>query len=96
LPTIRAAALPGHGLVVLDPRRMLATDVILSQDGQAQERSLLDQVSEVVAAKDLGIADRNFGTTCSLFGIAQRGRSFVIRQHASTLHYVMKPRPLAV
>jgi hypothetical protein len=87
LRTIRAAALPGHGLVVLDPRLMLATDVILSEDGHAQERSLLDQVLEVVAAKDLWIADRNFCTTSFLFGIAQRGGSFVIRQHASTLHW---------
>jgi len=86
LRTIRAGALPGHALVVLDPRLMLATDVILCEDGHAQERSLLDQVLEIVAAKDLWIADRNFCTSDFLFGIARRGGSFVIRQHASTLH----------
>ena len=42
---------------------------------------------ELVAAKDLWIADRNFCTTDFLFGIARRGGSFVIRQHASTLHW---------
>jgi IS4 transposase len=87
LRTIRAGALPGQALVVLDPRLMLATDVVLCEDGQAQERSLLDQVLELVHAKDLWIADRNFCTTNFLFGIAGRGGSFVIRQHASTLHW---------
>ena len=87
LRTIRAGALPGHALVVLDPRLMLATDVVLCEDGHAQERSLLDQILEIVAANDLWIADRNFCTTDFLFGIAQRSGSFVIRQHASTLHW---------
>jgi IS4 transposase len=87
LRTIRAGALPGHALVVLDPRLMLATDVVLCEDGHAQERSLLDQILAMVAAKDLWIADRNFCTTNFLFGIAERGGFFVIRQHASTLHW---------
>ena len=87
LRTIRAGALPGHALVVLDPRLMLATDVVLCEDGHAQERSLLDRIVEMVAAKDLWIADRNFCTTNFLFGVAGRGGSFVIRQHASTLHW---------
>jgi IS4 transposase len=87
LRTIRAGALPGHALVVLDPRLMLATDVIPCEDGHAQERSLLDQVLELVAAKDLWVADRNFCTTDFLFGIVGRGGSFVIRQHASTLRW---------
>jgi len=87
LRTIRAGALPGHALVVLDPRLMLATDVVLCEDGHAQERSLLDRILAIVAAKDLWIADRNFCTTDFLFGIARRGGSFVIRQHASTLRW---------
>ncbi len=82
LRTMRAGALPGHALVVFDPEPMLATDVVLCEDGHAQERSLLDQVLETVAAKDLWVADRNFCTTGFLFGIARRGGSFVIRQHA--------------
>jgi hypothetical protein len=79
--------LPGHSLVVLDPRLMLATDVVPCEDGHAQERSLLDQIVAIVAAKDLWIADRNFCTTDFLFGIAGRGGFFAIRQHASTLHW---------
>ena len=76
LRTIRAAALPGHALVVLDPRLMLATDVVLCEDGHAQERSLLDQILAMVAAKDLWVADRNFCTTDFLFGIVRGGGSF--------------------
>ena len=87
LRTIRAGALPGQALVVLDPRLMLATEVVLCEDGHAQERSLLDQILALVAAKDLWVADRNFCTTDFLFGIARRDGSFVIRQHASTLHW---------
>jgi len=83
----RAGALPGHALVVLDPRLMLVTDVVLCEDGHAQERSLLDQVLGIVAAKDLWVADRNFCTTDFLFGIGRRGGFFAIRQHASTLHW---------
>jgi IS4 transposase len=89
LRTIRAGALPGHALVVFDPQRMLAIDAILCEDGHAQERSLLDQVLRTVAAKDLWIADRNFCTTGFLFGIAGRRGCFVIRQHASTLHWTL-------
>src|SRR3954447_6759861 len=87
LRTMRAGALPGQALVVLDPRLMLATDVVLCEDGHAQERSLLDQILAIVAAKDLWIADRNFCTTDFLFGIARRAGSLAIRQHASTLHW---------
>jgi hypothetical protein len=87
LRTMRAAALPGHALVVLDPRLMLATDVVLCENGHAQERSLLDQILKIVVAKDFWIADRNFCTTNLLFGIARRGGFFAIRQHASALHW---------
>lgn len=89
LRTMRAGALPGQALVVFDPERMLAIDAIRCEDGHAQERSLLDQVLETVAAKDLWIADRNFCTTDFLFGIAGRGGFFVIRQHAATLYYTL-------
>ena len=83
-----AARLPGHSLVVLDPRLMLATDVILCEDGHAQERSLLGQVLEIVQPKGtFWVADRNFCTTDFLFGIAARGGFFAIRQYASTLHW---------
>jgi IS4 transposase len=89
LRTMRAGALPGHALVIFDPERMLAIDVVLCEDGHAQERSLLDQVLETVAKEDLWIADRNFCTTGFLFGIAHRDGSFIIRQHASTLYYTL-------
>lgn len=87
LRTMRAGALPGQALVVLDPRLMLVTDVVLCEDGHAQERSLLDQILQRVGTKDLWIDDRNFCTTGFLFGIAARGGFFITRQHASTLHW---------
>jgi Transposase DDE domain len=81
----RAGALPGQALVVLDPELMLVLDAIPCEDGHAQERSMTDQVLATVRPGDLWVGDRNFCTTALLFGIAGRGGSFVIRQHASTL-----------
>lgn len=65
-----AGPLPGHCLVVLDPQLMLATDMIPSEEGHAQERSLSAQIIELVAADDVWIAGRNFCTTSFLLGIA--------------------------
>lgn len=81
----RAGALPGHSLVVLDPERMLIQAVVLCEDGHAQERSMTQNILEMVEPGDLWIKDRNFCTTGFLFGIAHRGGSFVTRQHGSTL-----------
>ena len=91
----RAGALPGHALVVLDPQRMLITDVVLCEDGHAQERSMTEAILELVRPGDLWIKDRNFCTTAFLFGIARRGGTFVTRQHGSSLSWeaVGKPVP---
>ena len=87
LRSIAAGPLPGHALVVLEPDRMLATDVFPCEDGHAQERSLLPQVLTTVEVRDLWIADRNFCTTGFLFGIANQDAAFVIRQHKQNLTY---------
>ena len=79
----KAGALPGKSLVVFDPQRDMAIDVILCEDGHAQERSLLDKVLETVMHKDLWIADRNFCTQDFLFGIHQKEAFFVIREHSA-------------
>jgi hypothetical protein len=76
-----AGALPGQGLVLLDPQRMIIEDVILCEDGHAQERSLLDQVVPILQPRDLVIDDRNFCTIAFLFAIAQRTARFITRQH---------------
>lgn len=76
-----AAPLPGQALVVLDQQRMLITDVILREDGHAQERSLIPQVLDLVEADQLWIEERNFCTLGLMFGMARRGAAFVVRQH---------------
>src|SRR5262249_44647998 len=65
-----AAALPGKVLAVYDQELDLVTRVFLTPDGQAQERSLLEDVLSGVRARDLWIADRNFCTLKFLFGLA--------------------------
>lgn len=91
----RSGPLPGQGLCVLEPDSMLIVDVILCEDGHAQERRLLDEVLQTVQAKDVWMGDRNFCTTNFLFGIAAQSGCFAIRQHASTLNYeLLKKRKL--
>ena len=74
LRTIGSGPLPGLALVVLEPDRMLVSDVFPCEDGHAQERRILPQVLPTVEADDLWIADRNFCTTGFLFGIANAAR----------------------
>jgi IS4 transposase len=87
LSQLNAAPLPGHCLVVLDPRLRLAIDVVPCEDAHAQERSLLPEVLQTVERGDLWIADRNFCTTGFLFGVMARRAHFVSRQHAQSLRY---------
>jgi hypothetical protein len=85
LRTMRAAALPGQALVVLDPELGLVVEVVPCEDGHTQERALLGEVLTRVEPQDLWLGDRNFCTTGFLFGITDRGGFFLVRQHASTL-----------
>lgn len=78
----KAGPLPGFAIVVLDPERMLATDMIPCEDGHAQERSLSANILALAVAKDVWVGDRNFCTTTLLMGFVQRGAFFAIRHHA--------------
>lgn len=78
-----AAPLPGLSLAVLDPALMMVVDVLLCEDGHAQERSLFPELLTQVEANDVWIADRNFCTADYLQGIADRQGYFVIRHHAN-------------
>lgn len=86
LRRLGAAALPGQALVVLDPAWMLIVDVLAWEDAHDQERTLLEQIVPHVQPRDLWIGDRNFCTTKFLFGVHRREGSFLVRQHATTLH----------
>jgi hypothetical protein len=89
-----AAALPGKVLAVYEQELDLVTQVFLTPDGHAQERSLLDEVLPRVRAKDLWIADRNFCTLKFLFGIEDAKAAFAIRQHGTlTGRLLGKRRP---
>ena len=81
LRNVADGPLPGTALVVLDQETQTAADVFLTQDGHAQERSLLDEVLQTVRERDLWIADRNFCTIGFMKGIDDRNATFVIRQH---------------
>lgn len=90
---VRGGPLPGQMLVVLDPRRQLVVDVIPSEDGHAQERSLLLELVDELRPGQLWIADRNFCTAMWLLEIALNEAFFIIRQHAGMrLELVGKPK----
>src|SRR5438132_3665048 len=84
LRSTRAAPLPGHAVVVLDPALMQVVDVIPCADGHAQERSLTPDILARVEPGQLWIGDRNFSTSGLLFGIADRKAWFIIRQHGQS------------
>jgi hypothetical protein len=76
-----AAPLPGQMLVVWEQQRRLATEVVLCEDGHAQERSVLGQGLPCVEPDELWSADRHLCTVDFLSGMAARGGCFVVRQH---------------
>jgi hypothetical protein len=80
---------------VLDQRTNLITDVFLTPDGHAQERSLLGEVLAAVERRDLWIADRNFCPLGFLFGLARAKAGFVIRQHGTLIGTPAGPRAAA-
>jgi hypothetical protein len=87
-----AAALPGKVLAVYDQELDLVTQVFLTPDGHAQERSLLDEILTAVRVGELWIADRNFCTLKFLFGIAAARAAFVIRQHGQLVGQLLGKR----
>jgi hypothetical protein len=79
-------------LVAFDVGAMMMSDVILCEDGHAQERSLTDRILALVGAGDCWIADRNFCTHEILFGLLERTAAFVFRQHAGMVGEPVGPR----
>jgi hypothetical protein len=78
-----AKGLPGRALAVYEPEVDLVTHVLLTPDGHASERSLLNRVIPLVGPKDVWIADRNFHTQKFLLDLAAAQGTFVIRQHGT-------------
>jgi hypothetical protein len=76
-----AAPLPAMSVVVLDPARMVMTDVISSEDGYTNERALIDQVVPRVRDHEVWIADRIFCTFGFLTGVIEHAAFFVVRRH---------------
>lgn len=86
----RGAALPGHSLVVYDPELNLVSDLVACEDAHKSERAVMTELLERVKPGELWLADRNFSTSAVLFGIAERGAKFLIREHGQT------PNPVEV
>jgi hypothetical protein len=76
-------ALPAKSVVVLDADRQLIQDIFLLEDGQAQERTLLGEISKTIEPRDLVFADSAYCTIDFLCSIAQAGGCFIVRQHGT-------------
>lgn len=77
------AALPGHSLVVLNPHRELLEDVIVCEDGHANQKPLMIRLLEMAQPGQCWIADRDFTTCPLLFGFQDHSVYFLIRQHGA-------------
>src|SRR5271154_5562195 len=77
-----AAPLPGKSLCVFKPAFQLVTNIVLCEDGHAQERSLVDPILDHIKKDSLWVADRNFCFQRFLLGIAKKLGCFIIREHA--------------
>jgi IS4 transposase len=76
-----AAALPGQACVVLDPQLELAVDVVASEDGHANERSLIPRLLERMRPGECWMADRLYCTKTFLRQMAEGDIKFIIRRH---------------
>jgi IS4 transposase len=94
LRDLGAAGLPGKALAVYEPASGLVLDLVLEEDGHAQERSLLDQIK--IEPGQLWIMDRNFCVRTFMFRIQRPGAFFLVRRHAMNLPYteltLLKPK----
>jgi IS4 transposase len=77
------AALPGQTLAVLDPQRQLIEEVVVCEDGHANQKPLFARLLDKVQPGQCWIADRDFSTCDFLFGVADRQAFFVVRQHGA-------------
>jgi IS4 transposase len=85
LRDLGAAGLPGKILAIYEPASGVIREVVLEEDGHAQERSLLDSIA--VEPGQLWIMDRNFCVRTFLFRILRTGAFFLVRRHAQDLPF---------
>jgi IS4 transposase len=85
LRDLGAAGLPGKVLAVHEPASGLILEVVLEEDGHAQERSSLERI--VIEPGQLWIMDRNFCVRTFLFRIQRTGAFFLVRRHAQNLPF---------
>jgi hypothetical protein len=88
-----AAPLPGKSLCVFKPAYQLVTDIVLCEDGHAQERSLVDPILERVKQDSLWVADRNF---CCLSFVWWYWRTICTARSRGSCVRNMEPRKSSV
>jgi hypothetical protein len=92
LRTKGGGALPGLALAVFDCERRVFREAICSEDGHAQECTLLEGILEGVRAFEVYLADRHFCISSFLFELNRREAFFIIRQHKGRLRWKTRGR----
>jgi hypothetical protein len=83
LRRIGDAALPGHTLAVLNPQRQLIEEVVVCEDGHANQKPLSARLLPRMQPRQCWIADRDFSTCDFMLGVVQRKAYFLVRQHGA-------------
>lgn len=83
---VEEAVLPGQTLVIYDLDLGLVIDAVPCEDAHAQERTLLREMLEDCAPRDLWIGDRNFSVAWWFLEVSRRRGYFLVRQHATAVH----------
>jgi IS4 transposase len=78
---LRAAALPGHTVVVYDPDSALVCDIVSCEDAYQSERVGAALLIEDAKPGQLWMADRHFCTRALLCGMHNRQAHFIVREH---------------
>ena len=76
--------MPGQALVVYDPDRDLAIDVVPCENGPTQARALLSALEASLAAGEVWVMDRNFWVLHGFYRSAAQPAYCVVREHAQT------------
>jgi hypothetical protein len=77
------AALPGHTIAVLNPQRQLIEEMVVCEDGHANQKPLFVRLLSRIPPEQCWIADSDFGTCDFMFGVAGRNAYFLVRQHGA-------------
>ena len=83
LRSLGDAPLPGHTVAILNPHAELIEDLIVCEDGHANQKTLYHFLLDRVQRRQCWIGDRDYCTMEFIFGIKSKKAYSILRQHGS-------------